>query len=137
MASTTDDAQKERQKELLAFIRDNFSKQKEFANEYGLSESQVSGWLSEKSDAPPVPTYIPKLIDLTRKNKELSAEIQQLKAERIITLEPGYAVVRFSDAASPGTILCRGIPDIHTAKHLASALHCGSKEMSETSIKDS
>jgi transcriptional regulator with XRE-family HTH domain len=122
MTVEADEEQKKRQKALQAFISEFFKKQKEFADAYGLSESQVSGWLSEKVNVPSIPAYISKLIDITRENKALSDEVHRLKAERIIELDPGYALVRFPDAEAPGTILCRGIPDLDTAKNLATAL---------------
>lgn len=124
-ADHTPDGQRER---LRGFIKNTFTKQKDFAAEYGLSESQVSGWLSDKPDAPSVPTYIIKLIGLTEANKRLSEDLRLMNADRVIELESGYAVVRFPDAMSPGKVLCRGIHDIETAKQLVKALHQDPKE---------
>jgi transcriptional regulator with XRE-family HTH domain len=128
MLSHADQTAAGQREQLRGFIKNIFTKQKDFAAEYGLSESQVSGWLSDKPEAPSVPTYIIKLISLTEANIKLSEDLRLLNAERIIELESGYAVVRFPDAMSPGKVLCRGILDLETAEQLVKALHQNPKE---------
>lgn len=128
MPSHADQTAAGQREQLRGFIKNIFTKQKDFAAEYGLSESQVSGWLSDKPEAPSVPTYIIKLISLTEANIKLSEDLRLLNAERIIELESGYAVVRFPDAMSPGKVLCRGILDLETAEQIVKALHQNPKE---------
>jgi DNA-binding transcriptional regulator YdaS (Cro superfamily) len=109
-----------RQEKLRQFIDDFFDgKQKRLADEYGLSPSQVSTWLNAKSD---IADYMEKIIDLSRRAQTLSAELEAMRVGRVLKMKAGYAVVHFPDAAAPGTILCRGIPDIEAANRVLAAL---------------
>lgn len=108
---------------LRQFIDDFFDgKQKCLADEYGLSQSQVSTWLNPKNEVPKVPVYIEKIIDLRREVRTLSAELEAMRVGRVLAMKSGYAVVYFPNEEAPGTILCRGIPDLETANRVVTAL---------------
>lgn len=108
---------------LRAFI-DEFhdGKQKRLAEAYALSQSQVSGWLNTEKDRSDAPVYMDKIIDLTRQVAQLSSELADLKTGRVLQMKSCYAVVQFADRASPGVILCRGIPDLDAANTVVAGL---------------
>lgn len=115
-----------RPEKLRQFVDDFFDgKQKHLADEYGLSQSQVSAWLSPKNEKSEVPVYMEQIIDLTRKAQQLSVELQAMRVGSVVKMKCGYAIVHFPDGESPGAVLCRGIPDLETAKNLEEALHQG------------
>jgi predicted transcriptional regulator len=108
---------------LRAFIAEFYDgKQKRLADAYDVSASLVSGWLNSDNEKAEVPVYMQKIIDLTRQVQDLSAELRQTQVGRAVQMKSGFAVVRFADRASPGTIVCEGIPDPETANHLIAGL---------------
>lgn len=122
-----------RPEKLRQFVDDFFDgKQKQLADEYDLSQSQVSAWLSLKNEKSEVPVYMEQIIDLTRKAQQLSMELQAIRVGSVVKMKCGYAIVHFPDAESPGDVLCRGIPDLKTAKNLEKALHQGQEWTSKS-----
>lgn len=112
---------------LRQFIDDFFEgKQNRFADEYGFSPSQVSTWLNPKvmkpDEKPKVPTHVEKIIDLHRETTKLSVELEAMRVGRVLAMKTGFAIVHFPDEAEPGSILCRGIPDLETANRVLTAL---------------
>ena len=114
---------------LRQLIDDFFEgKQKRFADEYGVSPSQVSTWLKAKterpegSEKPEVPIYIDKIVDHLRELHALRDELQAMRTGRVLALKSGYAIVHFPSDVEPGAILCRGISDLDTANHVLDAL---------------
>jgi predicted transcriptional regulator len=105
---------------LREFIHDFFDgKQKRLADEYGLSTSQVSTWVNEKSE---LPVHMDKIIDLRRQVRTLSDELEAMRVGRVLAMKSGYAIVQFPNEAASGTILCRDIPDLETAHRILKAL---------------
>lgn len=102
--------------------------QKRFADEYGVSQSQVSAWLKAKtgklegSEKPEVPIYIDKIVDHLREVRTLTGELKAMRTGRVLAMESGYAIVHFPSDVEPGTILCRGISDLDTANRVLKAL---------------
>ena len=97
-------------------------KQKNLAEAYELSPSVVSGWLNPENDRASVPAYMEKIIEITKQVEELSTELNQTKVGRVVQTKSGFAVVRFADSSSPGTIVCKGVPDLETANSLTEGL---------------
>lgn len=119
------------QDRLRAFIEDfHDGRQKSLAEAYGLSPSVVSGWMKDGGEKA-IPTHMDKIIDLVRREDQLVKEVAALNAERIVELESGYAIVQFSDADTPGTVLCRGIADLEAAKELVAGLQGARQKQSE------
>lgn len=105
---------------LSKFIEDyHEGKQKRLAEAYGLSPSQISGWVKPGGD---VPVYMDKIIDLTRERSQFKSELLRLKKGGIVQMVDCYAIVRFPEDLPVGTILCSGIADLETAQAIAAGL---------------
>lgn len=114
---------------LRQLIHDFFEgKQKHFADEYGVSPSQVSTWLKAKTgklegnEKPEVPIYIEKIVDQLREVHDLRAKLEAMRTGRVLEMKSGYAIVHFPSDVEPGAILCRGISDLDAANRVLTAL---------------
>jgi hypothetical protein len=112
-----------RPEKLRAFIDEFFDgKQKRLAEEYEFSQSQVSSWLNPNNDKSEVPVYMDRIIDLKIQVQKLQSQVDEMEAGRVVQMKSSYAVVQFSDSASPGVVLCRGIKDLEAASRMVKAL---------------
>ena len=109
--------------DLREFLDDfHDGKQKNLADTYGLSPSVVSGWLNPEGERGVIPRYMQGIMRLERQVAEISKELTQLRAGRVVQMKSGHAIVQFSDSTAPGTIVCKGIPDLETANSIAAGL---------------
>ena len=112
-----------RSEKLRQFIHEFFDgRQKRLSEEYGVSQSLISTWLSSKNEKSDVPVYMDKIIDLHREISAYSTELEAMRVGRVLEMKTGFAIVQFANETAPGTILCCGIPDLETANRVLAAL---------------